>query len=77
MSIKVIDAALRQDFGFKHLLWVYSGRRGAHCWVSDKRARLMNDQKRKAVAGYFELPKGGAKGGKKLNLRRPLHPHFE
>ncbi|GAB7341170.1 hypothetical protein MBLNU457_7465t1 [Dothideomycetes sp. NU457] len=77
MAIKVVDAALREDFGFKHLLWVYSGRRGAHCWVSDKRAREMDDQKRKAVTGYLELIRGGDKGGKKVNVKRPLHPHIE
>ncbi|KAL1310946.1 hypothetical protein AAFC00_001169 [Neodothiora populina] len=77
MAIKVVDAALREDFGFKHILWVYSGRRGAHAWISDKRARDMDDQKRRSIAGYLELIKGGDKSGKKVNVKRPLHPHIE
>ncbi|KAL9071260.1 MAG: hypothetical protein Q9157_005522 [Trypethelium eluteriae] len=77
MAIKVVDEALKEDFGFKHVLWVYSGRRGAHAWVCDKRARDMDDAKRRAVAGYLELLKGGDKSGKKVNVRRPLHPHLE
>lgn len=76
MAIKVVDAALRDDFGFEHIMWVYSGRRGAHAWVSDKRAREMDDQKRKALAGYLEVIKGGAQSGKKVSLKRPLHPHL-
>lgn len=76
MAIKVMDVALREDFGFKHILWVYSGRRGAHAWVCDKRAREMDDTKRRAIAGYFELLKGGD-GGKRVNIRRPLHPHID
>ncbi|KAF2271561.1 prim-pol domain-containing protein [Westerdykella ornata] len=77
MAIKVVDVALRDDFGFKHILWVYSGRRGAHAWVCDKRAREMDDAKRRAVAGYLELLKGGDQSGKKVNVRRPLHPHLD
>ncbi|OTB01973.1 hypothetical protein M426DRAFT_323058 [Hypoxylon sp. CI-4A] len=76
MAIKVMDVALREDFGFKHILWVYSGRRGAHAWVCDKKARTMDDQKRRAIVGYLEVIRGGAQSGKKVNVRRPLHPHL-
>ena len=76
MAIKVVDVALRQDFGFEHIMWVYSGRRGAHAWISDKRARLLDDSRRKAITGYLEVIKGGAQSGKKVNVRRPLHPHL-
>lgn len=77
MAIKVIDTALRDDFGFRHVMWVYSGRRGAHAWVCDKKARIMDDQKRRAIAGYLEVVRGGAQSGKKVNVRRPLHPHLQ
>ncbi|KAI1645137.1 prim-pol domain-containing protein [Daldinia loculata] len=76
MAIKVVDVALRDDFGFKHIMWVYSGRRGAHAWVCDKKARTMDDQKRRAIAGYLEVIRGGAQSGKKVNVWRPLHPHL-
>lgn len=76
MAIKVVDAALREDFGFKHIMWVYSGRRGAHAWVCDKKALSMEDQKRRAIAGYLEVVKGGSQSGKKVKLWRPLHPHL-
>ncbi|KAM4057927.1 DNA primase small subunit [Hirsutella rhossiliensis] len=76
MAIKVVDVALRDDFGFRHILWVYSGRRGAHAWVCDKKARALDDHKRRAIAGYLEVVKGGAQSGKKVNVWRPLHPHL-
>ncbi|KAL8788463.1 MAG: hypothetical protein Q9213_001686 [Squamulea squamosa] len=76
MAIKVVDVALRDDFGFHHIMWVYSGRRGAHAWISDKRARDMDDQRRRSIAGYLEVIKGGAQSGKKVNVKRPLHPHL-
>ncbi|KAL9624321.1 MAG: hypothetical protein Q9160_001568 [Pyrenula sp. 1 TL-2023] len=77
MAIRVVDAALRDDFGFNHIMWVYSGRRGAHAWISDRAARDLDDDKRRALAGYLEVIKGGAQGGKRVNVRRPLHPHLQ
>ncbi|SAM07389.1 hypothetical protein [Absidia glauca] len=77
IAIKVIDKCLRDDFGFEHLLWVYSGRRGVHCWVSDERARKLNNESRKAIVGYLEVVKGGAEVDRKVRLPSTLHPSLE
>ncbi|KAF9425675.1 hypothetical protein BGZ94_007313 [Podila epigama] len=74
VAMKIIDAVLRDDFGFKHLLWVYSGRRGIHCWIGDERARVMNNEQRKAIVSYIEVIKGGAQQGRKVKLPNLLHP---
>ncbi|MCJ1310029.1 hypothetical protein MMC25_003690 [Agyrium rufum] len=76
MAVKVVDSALREDFGFENIMWVYSGRRGAHAWISDRKARELDDARRKALIGYLEVIKGGSQSGKKVNIRRPMHPHL-
>lgn len=78
-AIRVMDAALREDFGFEHLLWVYSGRRGVHCWVADPRARRLDNNARCAIGKYFDVLNGqsaaaGEPAVKKVDLRTPIHP---
>jgi DNA primase small subunit len=55
MAVKVMDQALREDFGFEHIAWFYSGRRGVHAWVCDEVAKSLTDEARHAIAGYFEV----------------------
>ncbi|XP_054806747.1 uncharacterized protein LOC129309273 [Prosopis cineraria] len=75
IAIKVIDTALRDDFGFKHILWAYSGRRGVHCWVCDGKARRLTNEQRAAIADYFRVYKGNENSHKKVSLTgHALHP---
>lgn len=77
VAVKVIDTALEVDFGLQNRLWVYSGRRGVHCWVSDQKARKMNANTRKALLSYLEVIKGGAEQRRKVILSGDvLHPHI-
>lgn len=72
-AVKVLDAALREDFGFERIMWVYSGRRGIHAWICDARARTMNNEQRSAVADYLAVRASGRGALSKLGAP-PLHP---
>jgi len=74
IAIKIIHRILTEDFGFEHILWVYSGRRGVHCWVCDERARKLSESARKAIVSYIEVIKGSDQQSKKVNLPTNLHP---
>lgn len=58
-AIKILQRSLTQDFGFKHILFVYSGRRGMHCWVCDSAARKLTNDHRAALADYMTVVAGG------------------
>jgi len=56
-AVKVLNTLLREDFGFKSILFVFSGRRGIHCWVCDKDARILDVSSRIALINYLTIKK--------------------
>lgn len=68
-----------EQFGYTHLLWVYSGRRGIHCWISDQAAMALSDEARVALVNYLVLIQGGTGTEKRVTTRYgksvgPAHP---
>ncbi|NWW22541.1 PRI1 primase, partial [Falcunculus frontatus] len=53
-----------EDLGVRHRLWVYSGRRGVHCWVCDDVVRKWSPALRAAAVEYLSLVKVGARGAR-------------
>jgi len=78
-AIKTIDRAMREDFGFKHFVFVYSGRRGVHCWICDKTARQLTNEQRSAVADYMTVVASGNTPKANINQRNcdEMHPSLE
>lgn len=76
-AAEVLKYLLEDDFGFQYILPVFSGRRGIHLWVCDKRARQMTDDERAALVGYLTVvtPKTMRSSViADLANHRPIHP---
>ena len=70
----MLTEMLKNDFGFENCLWVFSGRRGVHCWICDPEARNMTNDMRQAVTQYFTIQGVGSENAGKITLSAPLHP---
>ncbi|KAH9501016.1 DNA primase small subunit [Dermatophagoides farinae] len=68
IAARILEAYLREDLGFKNILWVYSGRRGIHCWVADERARRLGSDGRDAIACFINIFDGGQFKAKKVEI---------
>ncbi|MHA1630402.1 MAG: DNA primase catalytic subunit PriS [Candidatus Heimdallarchaeota archaeon] len=54
-AVAFLDRTLREDFGFKDIVWVFSGRRGFHGWVRDPTAGTLNQSQRNSIINYLTL----------------------
>lgn len=70
IAVKILERALCDDFGWQHLLWVFSGRRGIHCWICDESARKLSPSERGAVIDYLVLLSAG--DSKRCNVNHPF-----
>jgi DNA primase small subunit len=76
VAAKLLTDMLRDDFGLDNCLWVFSGRRGVHCWICDPEARNMTNEMRSAVTQYCNIPGVGNEMSGKVTLQYPLHPNL-
>lgn len=52
-AITVLHFLLTEEIGCKHLLFVFSGRRGFHCWVYDTHVRTLNNLDRDHIVRFL------------------------
>ncbi|CAF0803211.1 unnamed protein product [Rotaria sordida] len=76
-AMQIIDRVLHEDFGFEHRLWIYSGRRGVHCWVCDQTARELQSSTRQTIVEYITILATGKESSKRVTLYSPLHPSLQ
>lgn len=74
ISYLILKDILEIDFGFKKICWVFSGRRGIHCWISDDRARKLTNEGRSAVANFIKYKICDLKRNIEVGLIQPIHP---
>eukprot|EP01071_Lankesteria_metandrocarpae_P014417 Lankesteria_metandrocarpae@DN8434_c0_g1_i1.p1 len=68
LAMRLLTESLREDFGFTHVLWVFSGRRGLHGWVVDEAARILPSDARAGIIDYLTLVTGSAHQRKKVSI---------
>jgi DNA primase small subunit len=65
LGIAFVRKILQSACGFKHFLLVYSGRRGAHLWVLDRRACAMSRALRASLVAFLQSAAPYKDGGRR------------
>ncbi len=52
-AVIFIDETMKKDFGYTDIRWLFSGRRGVHGWIIDKRAQTYDQKIRTAILNYL------------------------
>lgn len=55
-SAVVVHRLLKEVFGYRRIMWVYSGMKGFHCWISDPEAVTLDDAARNLIFGAIQRP---------------------
>eukprot|EP01130_Rhizamoeba_saxonica_P004111 TRINITY_DN1693_c0_g1_i3.p1 TRINITY_DN1693_c0_g1~~TRINITY_DN1693_c0_g1_i3.p1 ORF type:complete len:277 (-),score=36.83 TRINITY_DN1693_c0_g1_i3:29-859(-) len=76
IAAQVLDDILRTEFGFEHILYVFSGRRGIHAWICDERARKLSAYERKCIGEFLGVVSETTGQSNKFSLEQNLHPTF-
>jgi DNA primase small subunit len=77
-AVTCLNRILRDDFGFEHIFFVFSGRRGMHCWICDERARELENEVRSAICAYCSYVQGTNDAAQKVTLyhaKKGKRPH--
>jgi len=72
-AIEVLELALKKYFGLENRLWVFSGRRGIHCWVCDPGVTKYDGRIRTAIIKFLHTYTGNDRSGIKVDLARPYN----
>ncbi|KAF9764685.1 DNA primase small subunit [Nosema granulosis] len=53
VAVGLLDYSLRKELGFKNIGFVFSGRRGLHCWVNDPYTKTFTESERGDIVKFF------------------------
>ena len=76
LAKEVLAELLGSCFGFTNILWVFSGRRGIHAWVSDWKAKTMSPKCRKAVTEFLNFTISSDKVNYLIKPALLMKPHY-